>query len=164
MVIDCFDYAELIEVEQTKNGNWILAKNDDISFTFYKYPLNIKRYPIMTFGIKIHGVPNKKLVDEIQMEKVTSFFDKVGNFKIRDVKNEAKLEVTIKTGDIFDLEKLYLFTLEGPSVVFKCKILDKGETKFSLRFNCNPNVYYKCSLESLLCKSDSSGWKIRAHH
>ena len=136
MVIDCFDYAELIEVEQTKNGNWILAKNDDISFTFYKYPLNIKRYPIMTFGIKIHGVPNKKLVDEVQVEKVTSFFDKVGNFKIRDVKNEAKLEVTIKTGEIFDLEKLYLFTLEGPSVVFKCKILDKGKIKFSLRFTC----------------------------
>ena len=57
----------------------------------------------------------------------TTFSGQCYRHKIRDVKNEAKLEVTIKTGEIFDLEKLYLFTLEGPSVVFKCKILDKGK-------------------------------------
>ena len=65
-------------------------------------------------------------MDELQMEKIKAFFEKHDNFKIRDVKNVEKLEVTLKTAEIFDLEKLYLFTLEGASVVFKSKILDKG--------------------------------------
>ena len=54
MTLDCFDYAEQIEVEQ-KDGQWFLVNNEDITFTFYKYPLNLKHYPIMTFGIKING-------------------------------------------------------------------------------------------------------------
>ena len=65
-------------------------------------------------------------MDEVQMEKIKTFFEKHDNFKIRDIKNVEKLEVTLKTAEIFDLEKLYLFTLEGASVVFKSKILDKG--------------------------------------
>ena len=65
-------------------------------------------------------------MDELQMEKIKTFFEKHDNFKIRDIKNVEKLEVTLKTAEIFDLEKLYLFTLEGASVVFKSKILDKG--------------------------------------
>ena len=71
-------------------------------------------------------MPNKKIIDELQMEKIKTFFEKYNNFKIRDIKNVEKLEVTLKTAEIFDLEKLYLFTLEGASVVFKSKILDKG--------------------------------------
>ena len=54
MTLDCFDYAEQIEVEQ-KDGQWILVNNEDITFIFYKYPLTLKHYPIMTFGIKING-------------------------------------------------------------------------------------------------------------
>ena len=73
-----------------------------------------------------YRVPNKKIMDEVQMEKIKTFFEKHDNFKIRDIKNVEKLEVTLKTAEIFDLEKLYLFTLEGASVVFKSKILDKG--------------------------------------
>ena len=60
------------------------------------------------------------------MEKIKEFFKKHETFHIREVKNIEKLEVTLKTSEVFDLEKLLLFTLEGPSVVFKSKILDKG--------------------------------------
>ena len=74
----------------------------------------------------LNRLPNKKIIDELQMEKIKTFFEKYNNFKIRDIKNVEKLEVTLKTAEIFDLEKLYLFTLEGASVVFKSKILDKG--------------------------------------
>ena len=55
MVIDYFDYAEQIELEKKEDGTWVLLNDDDVTFTFFKYPLNLKHYPIMTFGIKIHG-------------------------------------------------------------------------------------------------------------
>ena len=74
-------------------------------------------------------------MDEVQMEKIKTFFEKHDNFKIRDIKNVEKLEVTLKTEEIFDLEKLYLFTLEGASVVFKSKILDKGSQSGVIFFN-----------------------------
>ena len=75
------------------------------------------------------SVPNKKVRDDAHKERIKGFFDEFDNFKIRDVKIDSKLEVTLKTSDVdgvMDLEKLYLASMEGSSVVFKSKILDKG--------------------------------------
>ena len=74
-------------------------------------------------------MPNKKVRDDAHKDRIKTFFDEFDNFKIRDVKNDSKLEVTLKTTDIdgvMDLEKLYLSSMEGSSVIFKSKILDKG--------------------------------------
>ena len=103
--IDCFDYGHELEIQLDKNGIWSLVEDEETTFKFFKYPINLMHFPIITFGLKIHGLTDKVSVTEEKREKIQTFFTKHQEFKIREVRDTKKFEVTLKSKQVNELEK-----------------------------------------------------------
>ena len=58
--LDCFDYGQH-EILEQKNGTWCVPQDNRITFQLFRYPLNLLHFPIIAFGLKLHGVPEKRV-------------------------------------------------------------------------------------------------------
>ena len=128
MTLDCIDYGKEIQMKKV-NQIWVEHDDLNISYMLYKYPLNLRKYPLLTFTLKLQGIPAKRTTMETT-KKLTRFFQQHNKVKIGQVTDFFKREVSIFSRNTETLEKHLLVILEG----YQPKILQNGTY---VGFNCN---------------------------
>ena len=128
MALDCIDYGTELQMKKV-NQIWMEHDELNISYMLYKYPLNLRRYPLLTFTLKLQGIPAKRTTMETT-KKLTRFFQQHNKVKIGQVTDFFKREVSIFSRNTETLETNLLVILEG----YQPKTLQNG---MYVGFNCN---------------------------
>ncbi len=126
-ILDCFDFGNQLKIRQLENnGSCVLQEDEEVTFKFFKYPMSLMQFPIVTFGMKIHGIASRK-VEEQSQAAIEDFFCSQDTFAIRNIVSEAKLEFTLKTKGNHILEKSLLIALESWRILYSNKVHLKGK-------------------------------------
>ena len=93
--LEIIDYGKIIEIKK-QHQIWVQANDINTSFTLYKYPHNLRKYPILTFTLKLQGIPGTKTTVETA-KRLARFFNQHEKIKIAEITDFLKREVSILT-------------------------------------------------------------------
>ena len=118
------------EVELYKSGeNWCLDPDDtDITFNLFKHPVHFDTIPATLYTLKIHGITAKPCEnDEIFDEffKIDNEGDNLKKFKIGEIIGADDNEVTLRTQQANNFEKMLLVKIDGYLALYQDLIIGK---------------------------------------
>ena len=137
--LEILDYGKTLEIKK-QHQIWVQVNDTSTSYTLYKYPLSLRKYPVLTFTLKLHGISGTKSTIE-SAKKLAIFFDQHDKIKIAEITDFLKREVSIYSQSTKNLEAKLNLLLQGYKNLPHPRLLPNGMH------------------EGILCNEDQNGQK-----